>query len=121
MRTLKAKGDAKCAALCNHVVNDLSSHAARQKAFQLPRPYRVLEFSDRLGFDLANALSCDFEDSTDFFKRVRVAVADAVTQLDDFSLAIRQRLEDLLDLVLEHFLGGGFDGVVGFFIFDEVA
>src|SRR5207244_2620614 len=53
--------------------------------------------------------------------RVGVAVAQAVTQLDDLALSIRERLEDLLDLVLEHFLRGGTDGRFGAVVLDEIA
>jgi len=55
------------------------------------------------------------------FERVRVPVAQPVPQLDDLALAVRQRLQDVLDLVLEHLVGRrvhrGLDRVV----LDEVA
>ena len=55
--------------------------------------------------DLADALARHLEDATDLFERVRVPVADAVAQLDDLPLAVRQALEHLLDALLEHLLG----------------
>src|SRR5258706_6582817 len=91
---------------------ELPRHTARQKPFQLPRPYRVLKLTNRLGFNLAHALARHLEDSADFFEGVGVAVADAVAEFDDLALAVCQRFEDLLDLILEHFLGGAFDAVV---------
>src|SRR6476660_7802963 len=114
---LKSKGRREMRRPLRKAVNDLPSHSTRQKTFQLSRSNRVLELSDRLGFDLANALAGDFEDSADFFERVCVAVADAVAELDDLALSVGQRFQDLLNLVLEHFLGGGFDGIVGLFVF----
>ena len=65
-----------------------------KKPFQLPRSYRVLQFADGFGFHLPHAFAGDFEDSAYFFQRVGVAVADAVAELDDFALAIGERLED---------------------------
>src|SRR5688500_2697274 len=79
---------------------------ARQEAFQLARPDRVLQLADGLCLDLANALARHLEDAADLFERVGVAVADAVAELDDFALAVRQGLQHLLDLVLQHLLRG---------------
>jgi hypothetical protein len=64
----------------------------------------MLQLADGLGLDLPDALAGDLEDAADLFERVGVAVADAVAQLDDLALAVGQRLEHLLDLVLEHLL-----------------
>src|SRR5216684_3310037 len=41
----------------------------------------VLQFAERLRFDLADAFAGDLEDSSGFFERVAVAVAEAVPQL----------------------------------------
>src|SRR2546423_3396894 len=95
-------------------------HSTRQEAFELSGTDRVLELANRFGLDLSHALAGDFEDSTDFFERVGVAVADAVAQLDDLALAVGEGLEDLLDLVLEHFLRRRLDRVVGLLVLDEV-
>src|SRR3954470_13353400 len=99
----------------------LVRYAPRQKPFELARPDRVLQFADRFRFDLTHALARDLEDAADFFERVGVAVADAVAELDDLALAVRQGLEHLLDLVLQHLLRGGLDRVVGLLVLDEVA
>ena len=81
----------------------------------------MLQLADGLGLDLADALAGDLEDPADLFERVGVAVADAVAQLDDLALAVGQRLEHLLDLVLEHLLRGGADRALGRLVLDEVA
>ncbi len=81
----------------------------------------MLEFADGLGLDLADALAGDFEDAADLFERVGVAVADAVTQLDDLALAVGERLEDDVDAVLEHFLRGRGDGRIDLIVLDEIA
>src|SRR5258707_1317410 len=90
----------------------LPRQAAGQEAFELAAPHRMLKFANRLGFNLPNTFSRHFEDSADFFKRVGVAVADAVAELDDLALAVRQRLKHPLDLVLEYLLRGRFNAVV---------
>ena len=58
----------------------------------------VLQLGDGFGFDLPHALAGDLEDAADFFQRVGVAVAQAVTQADDLPLAVGERLEQLFDL-----------------------
>src|SRR5262249_5879505 len=63
----------------------------------------------------------DFEDAAHLFQRICVAVAEAVAQLDDLPLAIGQRLQHLLDFVLEHLLGSGANGRFDGVVFDEVA
>src|SRR5439155_18119906 len=63
----------------------------------------------------------DLEHSTEFFKCVCVAVDQTVAKLDNLALAVSESLEDLLDLVLEHFLSGGADGRFGPVVLNEVA
>src|SRR6266852_8843776 len=48
-----------------------------QKAPQLPRPARVLQFPQRLGLDLADALAGDRELLADLFERMVGVHADA--------------------------------------------
>src|SRR5580704_3268853 len=81
----------------------------------------MLQLADRLGFDLADPLAGDFEDAAHLFQGVGVAVSEAVTQFDDFPLAISERLEDNVDLVLEHLLRGRVDRAVAPFVLDKVA
>ena len=61
-----------------------------EEAFELAAANRVLQFANRLCLDLADALAGDLEDSADFLERVCVAVADAVTQFDNFAFAVGQ-------------------------------
>src|SRR5205807_4384948 len=51
----------------------------------------------------------------------RVAVAEAVPQLDDLALAVGQGLEHLLDFVLEHLLRGRADRRLDAIVLNEVA
>ena len=51
----------------------------------------LLQFADGLGFDLPDAFSRHFENVTDFFQRIAVAIPQTVTQLDDFAFAVAER------------------------------
>src|SRR5689334_15099680 len=74
-----------------------------EEAFELAAANGMLQLPHRFRLDLANALARHLEDSAHLFERIGVAVAEAVAQLDNFALAVGQRLQDMLDLVLEHF------------------
>src|SRR5690348_3337720 len=84
-----------------------------EEPFQLSAPHRMLELPDGLGLDLSHTLARDLEDPAHFLEGIGVAVAQAVTQLDDLALAVGQGLEDLVDLLLEHLLGRGIDRALG--------
>src|SRR5262245_61903413 len=94
---------------------------AVEEAFELPAADRVLQLPHGLRLDLADALACHLEDPADLFEGVRVAVAEAVAQLDDLALAVGQRLQYALDLVLEHFVPGSADRRLDAVVLDEVA
>ena len=94
---------------------------AFEEALELFAADGVLEFSDGFGFDLSDAFACDFEDASDFFEGVGVAVTEAVAEFDDFAFAVGEGFEDGVDFVFEHFGGGVADGAVITAIFDEVA
>src|SRR3954447_3936185 len=83
-------------------VADLPPGGGVEEAFELPAADRVLQLADGLRLDLADALAGDLENPADLFERVGVAVAQAVAELDDLALAVGERLEHALDLVLEH-------------------
>ncbi len=55
-----------------------SSAPSVEEPYQLLASCRLLEFSNRLGFDLADPFSCYLENVSDFLERVAVAVAEAV-------------------------------------------
>src|SRR5678815_5940831 len=92
---------------CRGFATHLAVHAPINKALELSRTHRVLELADRLGLDLTHALAGDLEDPADLLERVGVPVADAVAELDDLALTIRQGAEHLLDALLEHVLCRG--------------
>ena len=76
------------------------------ESFQVNCTSVMLEFLESFAFDLTNSLTCDFEDSSGFFKSVAVAVTKPVTQLDDFAFTVSQALENVVDLISQHLLGG---------------
>src|SRR5262249_37073424 len=97
------------------------SARALEEALELSAPHGVLELADGLGLDLADAFARHLEDAADLLEGVGVAVAEAVAELYDLALAVGQGLQDLVDLLLEHLLGGGVDRALGRLVLDEVA
>src|SRR5512143_3116701 len=71
------------------------------EALELAAAAGVLELAQGLGLDLADALARHLELLADLLERVLVAVAQAEAHLEDPALALRERLEGLLDLLLE--------------------
>src|SRR5437660_2439494 len=94
---------------------------AIEETLELAAADGVLQLTHRLGLDLADTLARHLEDAADFLERVGVAVAQAIAELDDLALAVGQRLEHLLDLVLEHLLRRGADRRLRPVVLDEVA
>src|SRR5208282_1585670 len=92
-----------------------------EEPLELPATDGMLKFSDSLGLDLADPFPGHLEDPAHLLESVGVAVTQTVAELDDFALAVGQRLEDLVDLLLEHLLGGRVDRALRGFILDEVA
>jgi hypothetical protein len=62
----------------------------KTKTIPIVRQCDLLKFSHSFCFDLADTFSGYLEDMADFFQRIAVAVAQSVSQLDDFAFAIRQ-------------------------------
>ena len=99
----------------------LASAGTFKETFKLSTSHRVLKFPHRLGFDLADPLASDLEDPAHLFERIGVAVTESVTELDDLAFAVSEGLQDLVDLFLEHFLGGRVDRALGGLVLDKVA
>ena len=91
-----------------------------EKPPKLAAPDRVLQLPHSLCLDLSHSFASHFEDPTNFFQRVRVTVTEPIPELDNFTFPICQRLEDIVNLVLEHLLRGRVDGTVGIVVFDEI-
>src|SRR6187401_1187203 len=72
-----------------------------EERLQPARPRRVPQLAQRLRLDLPDALAGDREALTDLFERVLGAFADAEAHLDDALLARRQRLQDVVRLLLQ--------------------
>ena len=68
----------------------------------------MLQLLQSLAFDLTNTFASHLEDTTGFFQRVAVTIAQAVTQFHDFTFTIRQALQHVIDLVSQHLLGSRF-------------
>jgi len=59
-----------------------------EEAFELARPYRVLQFPYGFRLNLSDALTGNLEDSAHFLQRIGVAVADSISQLDNLAFTI---------------------------------
>src|SRR6266849_8546231 len=86
-----------------------------------PRARRMTQFSQHLGFDLADAFASNREDLPHFFERMIGAVIQAKTHADDSFLARRERLQHGGHLFLQIEIDGRVRGRLHVFILDEVA
>ena len=69
--------------------------SAFQKRLQLPRPRRVAQFTQRLGFDLADAFARDVEFLADSSSVCSLRRPETEAQLDDLLLSGRESLQDV--------------------------
>src|ERR1035438_2364649 len=74
---------------------------AFDEGLQLAAAAGMPQLAQRLGFDLADAVSGDLEALADFFQRVLGAVFQAEAHLDDPLLARRERAQNLRGVLLE--------------------
>src|SRR5271170_6050275 len=101
--------------------HDGLSELVIQKAPQLPRPRRMLELPQRLGLDLADALSRHRELLADFFERMVGVHADAKAHAQHALLARRQRGEHARRGLAQVRLDHGVDRQDGVLVLDEIA
>ncbi len=77
-----------------------------EKSNQILASTWLLKLTNSLGFDLSNTFPGNFEDVTDLFERIAVAITEPITKLDDFPLSVAKRLQNSIDAIAEHFLTG---------------
>src|ERR1700722_16735049 len=92
-----------------------------QETDQLLAAAGLLQLADRLGFDLANTFTRHFENVTNFLKRIAVAVAQSVAELDNFAFAIAEGLEDLGNPAAKHLLRCTDRGIFGTRVGKQIA
>src|SRR5579864_4881307 len=92
-----------------------------QEAPQLPRPRRMLELPQRLGLDLADALSRHRELLADLFQRVVGVHADAEAHAQHALLARRERREHARRGLAQVRLDRGVDRQHRVLVLDEIA
>ena len=88
--------------------------------FQLLAANGILQFANRFGFNLPHAFTRDFEDPANLFQRVGIAIAQTIPQPNDLSFAVRQRFQQLVDLVTQNAVGGRSHRIIRLRIFDEL-
>src|SRR5258708_9055081 len=81
----------------------------------------VAELGERLGLDLADPFPGNAELPTDLFQRPRMAVGQAEPHLDNPPLPHAQYVQDLVQLVLQHYESGSFHRHDRVGVFAEVA
>src|SRR5581483_10572988 len=81
----------------------------------------MLELLEGVVLDLADPLAGDAEGAADLLERARLAAEQPVAKLDHLTLALRERVEGVLDvLAAEHELGR-VEWRLGGVVLDEVA
>src|SRR3954454_18806161 len=88
---------------------------------QLLGPRRVPQLRQRLGLDLPDALPGDAELLADLFESARVAVGQSEPELDDLLLALGERVQDRVELLLQEDERRRVDRDDSVGVFDEVA
>src|SRR5690606_33145477 len=85
------------------------------------RTTRMTQLRHRLGLDLADALARHPESVTDLVERLGLAVAETEAHTDDTRLPLGERIQQLLELALEHREAHGIGGHDRFGVLDQVA
>src|SRR3954454_7960554 len=88
---------------------------------QLLGPRRVPQLRQRLGLDLPDALPGDAELLADLFESARVTVGQSEPELDDLLLALGERVQDRVELLLQEDERRRVDRDDRVGVFDEVA
>jgi hypothetical protein len=92
-----------------------------QEALQLANPCRVTHLAQGLRLNLANALPGDPELPAHFFERPAIPIHQTKALLQDLPLAFRQRLQDILDFLLQQHDCRHIAWIFGAFVLDEIA
>src|SRR3954469_12889046 len=80
-----------------------------------------LELLHRVVLDLADPLASDVERAADLLERPRPAAGEAEAHLDDLALALRQRRQRAVDVLLAEVLRRDLERRLGRLVLDEVA
>ena len=78
------------------------------------------EFTEGLGFDLADALASDIILTANFLEGPGAAVGQPVTQFQDTAFAFTQAVEDFADPALEQVEAGDVTGILGGLVLYEI-
>ena len=81
----------------------------------------ILQLVEGLRLDLTHTLASHTENQADLLERVGIPIADSVTQLQNLSLAVGQRLEHLVDFLAQHLVRGHFGRPCRTAVLDKIA
>ena len=128
-------GEAHDAAKCRRLPSRAMCRRPRLSAWPVPQRSRdysrksrsfferlgLSQLSERLGLDLPNALAGDSEVATHLFQGPTASVLKAEPQLQHSGLALAQRVEHIVDLLLEQLVRSSLRGGESAPVFDKVA
>src|ERR1035441_3173460 len=92
-----------------------------EEALEFAPAGRVAQFAQGLGLDLADAFAGDLVLLADLLQRARIAVIQAIAELQDSALALRQAIEHFAQAALKQVKAGDLAWVLGGPVFDQVA
>src|SRR5207237_399505 len=93
--------------LLAHCPNNLVRRRVLQEVAQLRGARAVAQLAQRLRLDLADALAGDAELAAHLLQRALAPVVQPEAELQHAPLAARQRVQHVLDLLLEELVRGG--------------
>src|SRR3954453_23418533 len=121
-RAVNSRGPAPQPALCPLPL--LREEPVSRRLHDVAQPLRLgqrLELLERVVLDLADALARDVERAPDLLQRARPAARQAEAHLDDLALALRQRRQRTVHVLLAEVLRGDLERRLGRLVLDEVA
>src|SRR4051794_23155995 len=80
----------------------------------------MAQTAQRLALDLADTFARQAEFLADFFERMAASVEQTEAQAQDAGFARRQRVEQKVDFLVEHFVKGALRGAGQRIVFDEM-
>src|SRR5581483_10770142 len=92
-----------------------------EETLELADARGMAHFSQRLGFDLADALARDLELPAHFLERARVAIAQAKAQLEHLALALGEAGEHVTEFVLQQAEARDLGRILSGLILDKIA
>src|SRR5437016_3903429 len=82
---------------------------------------RVPELAETLRFDLANALSSDAVDASNFFQRAAVAINETKAQFENLPFTFGETCQNVVKLLFEQTVADPIGRVLRCLVFNEIS